>query len=286
VLTRALPAVLAASVLLVLVAIASHGRPLSVHHGGEGPTAGFFDYLFTTALVLFAAGLVLLVYLVAQIRASGVTPERDRSALGMLAFVVLLAAALLVGRQLHLTPRQHGDGSQAGVPGGQARPHVVPPTGGRDPRIRWDEIAILAGLVLVAGGAAYAMRSRGALPALRRRTTARELSDVIDDTLDDLRGDPDVRRVIIAAYARMEAALAARGLPRHRAEAPLEYLERALLHLDASAASVRRLTDLFEWAKFSHHEPEPGMKDEAIRALEALRDELRAAAAEAEPEAA
>ncbi|HEY1365561.1 MAG TPA: DUF4129 domain-containing protein, partial [Gaiellaceae bacterium] len=104
--------------------------------------------------------------------------------------------------------------------------------------------------------------------------------------LDDLRGDPDVRRVIIAAYARMEAALAARGLPRHRAEAPLEYLERALLHLDASAASVRRLTDLFEWAKFSHHEPEPGMKDEAIRALEALRDELRAAAAEAEPEAA
>jgi hypothetical protein len=38
---------------------------------------------------------------------------------------------------------------------------------------------------------------------------------------------------------------------------------------------VIRLTDLFEWAKFSHHEPEPHMRDEAIDALVALRDELR-----------
>ena len=64
-------------------------------------------------------------------------------------------------------------------------------------------------------------------------------------------------------------------LPRRRAEAPLEYLERALASLAASAGSIQRLTDLFEWAKFSHHDPEPGMKDEAIDALLAVRDELR-----------
>ncbi len=85
-----------------------------------------------------------------------------------------------------------------------------------------------------------------------------------------------MRRAIVAAYARMEHALRVTGLPRRPAEAPLEYLERALLTLDTSGPSVRRLTDLFEWAKFSHHEPEPTMRDEAIDALIAVRDELRA----------
>ena len=71
-------------------------------------------------------------------------------------------------------------------------------------------------------------------------------------------------------------ALAAAGIPRHHAEAPVEYMERALLSLDTSAPAVRRLTDLFEWARFSQHEPESAMRDEAIDALEAVRDELRA----------
>jgi hypothetical protein len=73
----------------------------------------------------------------------------------------------------------------------------------------------------------------------------------------------------------MESALAAIGLRRDPAEAPIEYLERVLLSLDASADAVRSLTDLFEWARFSHHEPEPSMRDEAVNALVAVRDELR-----------
>ena len=73
----------------------------------------------------------------------------------------------------------------------------------------------------------------------------------------------------------MERALAAAGIARDAAEAPFEYLERALRGLDTSADAVHRLTDLFEWAKFSQHEPEPAMRDEAIDALVAVRDELR-----------
>jgi hypothetical protein len=72
----------------------------------------------------------------------------------------------------------------------------------------------------------------------------------------------------------MEHALGRAGLPRHPAEAPFEYVERALVTLDTSSASVRRLTALFESAKFSQHEPEPEMRDEAIEALMAVRDEL------------
>ncbi len=104
------------------------------------------------------------------------------------------------------------------------------------------------------------------------------MSLALDESLDDLRAEPDLRKAIIAAYARMERALAGAGLPRRPAEAPLEYLERALLELETSAGAVRRLTDLFEWAKFSQHEPEPQMRDDAIDALVAVRDELRAPA--------
>jgi hypothetical protein len=73
----------------------------------------------------------------------------------------------------------------------------------------------------------------------------------------------------------MERALAVEGLERRASEAPLEYLARMLADLRASAASSRRLTQLFERAKFSPHEIDPGMRDEAIDALEAVRTELR-----------
>ena len=73
----------------------------------------------------------------------------------------------------------------------------------------------------------------------------------------------------------MERALAAGGIPRRPSDAPFEYLERALRELETSAESICRLTDLFEWAKFSQHEPEPEMREEAIDALVAVRGELR-----------
>jgi hypothetical protein len=114
------------------------------------------------------------------------------------------------------------------------------------------------------------------VPATLRLRAPEMLAAALDESLDDLRADPDLRRAIVAAYARMESTLAAAGLPRHPAEAPLEYVERALLTLDTSAGAVRRLTDLFEWARFSQHEPEPWMRDDAVDALSAVRDELRA----------
>jgi hypothetical protein len=45
----------------------------------------------------------------------------------------------------------------------------------------------------------------------------------------------------------------------------------------AQTASVTQLTSLFERAKFSPHTIDAAMKDEAIDALEALRDDLRSA---------
>jgi hypothetical protein len=115
-------------------------------------------------------------------------------------------------------------------------------------------------------------------------TLAETLSDVIDESLDDLRAEGDPRRAVIRAYARLERALAAHGLPRRPAEAPLEYLTRILQELSVSPVAVRRLTLLFERAKFSQHEVDPEMKTTAIAALQQVQEELRAAELQAEVE--
>jgi Domain of unknown function (DUF4129) len=132
--------------------------------------------------------------------------------------------------------------------------------------------------VVALAGSAYAARLllRNAHEPGLPDDPAEAVAAILDDTLEDLRDEQDPRRAVVAAYARMERALAAHGLPRHRSEAPAEYLERTLEELSASASSASRLTRLFEWARFSDHPVEPDMKEEAIRALEAVRDELTA----------
>jgi hypothetical protein len=73
----------------------------------------------------------------------------------------------------------------------------------------------------------------------------------------------------------MERTLTAHGLARHRAETPLEYLGRILLDLNVRESAVRTLTELFEYAKFSRHEIDTVMKEQAIAALLAVRDDLQ-----------
>ena len=123
------------------------------------------------------------------------------------------------------------------------------------------------------------MRGGGARapPAARERPND-ALVAAVDDSLEDLANEQDPRRAVIKAYDRMERALAANGAARDRAETPVEYLRRALGAVQASQASIRRLTDLFEQARFSRHTIDGEMKLEAIGALTALRAELDGAA--------
>src|SRR6478736_3477531 len=194
---------------------------------------------------------------------------------------------LLVVRHLHLPRhlRLHQPGETVTdllEPGGNQTHHHHHAVS-RSPHFRWDELAVILGLLLATAAGVFIAVRRSRNEPRTRPETVEALAAALDETLDDLRTDPDLRRAIIAAYARMETTLAAAGIPRHPAEAPLEYVERALLSLDASAGAVRRLTELFEWARFSHHEPEPSMRDDAVDALAAVRDELRASELELTP---
>jgi len=135
---------------------------------------------------------------------------------------------------------------------------------------------ITAGVLVAAGGAGFALlmrRRRG--PLEQRAALAASLGHALDGALDDLIAEPDPRRAIIRAYARMEIALEHLGVPRDPAEAPLEYLARVLRELTVTPGAAFALTELFEQAKFSRHTIEPEMKQEAIDALRTIQAELR-----------
>lgn len=146
-----------------------------------------------------------------------------------------------------------------------------------------DPTWFLVGAVLVLAFAASAAtlgrplaRRLRARPASTDVTSARTLAALVEGSIDDLRAEPDPRRAVVAAYARMEQGLARRGLPRRPSDAPLEYLGRLLAARSAGAPFATRLTELFERAKFSRHPLEPSAKQDAIECLVAIRDRLGA----------
>jgi hypothetical protein len=156
----------------------------------------------------------------------------------------------------------------------RARNQRPKPLPGRTAEFNWWIAGGVGGLLLL-GGVWLVVRRRPLEPLPAGESVADALSEVAAASIEDLRREGDPRRAVIAAYANMERALAEHGLPRRRAEAPFEYLTRILRQLEVSESSVRRLTELFEYAKFSTHEIDVGMKEQAIEAFVALRDELR-----------
>ena len=274
-----MPLALLVTLLLVVVTIAARGRPLGSRAGSGGALPlSFWDYVYTTVIIagipLFLAGLFAAAFIR---RRRGKKQDTWRGMLRLLAFyALLLGVELLVIRYVHLHRPRSTDQIQSDLlRSGHHRPHRG---SGREPqslRFRWDEFAIVLGLIVLAGAflGARLFRSVSQEPG---RPAPEALAAVLDESLYELSTEGDVRRAIIVAYARMEAALAGAGIHRHPAETPLEFVERALLSLDTSAEAVRRLTELYEWARFSHHEPEPSMRDDAVEALAAVRDELRA----------
>ena len=281
---RATSVVLPALAVLALVTVVGIAATGSTPHGSDRsrtPSHSFLDALFTLWMVALAAGAVLLVYglsqrkAIAQELASG---RYRRTSIGALvAFVLVVTVVARIARHLNLRPR--GAASEEQTRLGDAQ---LPPTG-RDhkpiidyhPGISWLVVAVVVALAVAAISAYVISRRRSRTAPDTSEELAEQLALALDDALDDLRAEADPRRAIVAAYARMEHALAASGVPRHSAETADEYLGRVLRELAPGSDAVARLTDLFTKAKFSHHDVDATMKEDAIHALERVRDELR-----------
>ena len=282
------PLAVVAVVALALVVAALAARSYRPFAHGSGPereaSTTFTDAGLTLALV---AALALTVFGVLaatrrlrrpEIRRGEPRPHSE-SLKRLLLFCLFLVALVLVVRGLRdrdsILLRQPEP-----PPGATERPREHDKGATRrqshDPEVIWP-LALAAGGLIVAGVVA-------ALVVVRRRRqpggispeAAAEIEAALEEAIEDLQRDPDARRAVIAAYARMERALGAHGLRRSPAETPYEYLARVARLLEAEDA-MGRLTALFEHAKFSTHAVDEEMRRQAIEALTAVRVDVRAA---------
>jgi Domain of unknown function (DUF4129) len=285
----ALLTVVGVVVSLGVVAVAARGSTSTGGGGARRANDTLLDIFLSLYVVVLIAGAIFFLYLLTlrrkMLAAAGASPRsHTRDIIGL---TVLVAAALFVGRDLagrQVSPPPMVP--QAGT-ADAARP-ADPSKEAYRPEFAWIPVAVTVGLLgLAVVGVWWSGRARRrARGELRGSLFADAFAAAVDESLDDLRAETDPRRAVIAAYARLEGVLAAHGLPRYPAEAPLEYLRRMLAELSVSPPAAGRLTELFERAKFSQHAVGPEMKEQAIRALEIVRDDLRAARERAEQERA
>ncbi len=266
---------------LVLVAIAARSyQPFGGDPGGErAPSTTFLDGTFTILVVLVVLALLTVFY----VRIRFMPPSKRRGEgttySSLLVFLLIMGFMIVAGRGLlQYEPRpSNSEGTDA--PFGQPLPsgELVPePEEIRSPQVVWPLVAGIAGVVVAAIVIAVLVDRRRRRPDPLTAEQLRELRSALDEAIEDLRRDPDPRRAVVAAYARMEQALTVYGLPRKPAEAPYEYLRRVGRELEAEEP-VAALTELFEVAKFSEHSVDEGMRGRAIDALTAVRREVRAA---------
>jgi Domain of unknown function (DUF4129) len=265
--------------LVGVVAVAATGRTSTGTDESRPPAAWVLDTFLSFAIVMVIPAAALLVYGLMQrkeIRAQAAAMPHVRR--GMLTYTVLMAlfagATYYRVRNWERTPFE--DGISDAFANGETTVTEPTPTGSSyEPEWTWIPLLVIGSLVVI--GVATAMTiSRRRRPLSQDEIIARELAGALDDSLDALRAEPDPRKAVIAAYARLERVLGAHRLERLESETPNEYLTRILEDLDVERGSVRRLTDLFTEAKFSHHTVDAAMKEEAIEALTTVRDELRA----------
>jgi Domain of unknown function (DUF4129) len=278
--SRALRLAITAGALVALLGVVAISSRSGFGHAVESaPGNNEVDYLFTIFVIVFVAMIPVAMYgWLMRMQEYG-TIAKPSGLIRALRVLILIGTASFVVwtiRDHHLGFFHHTTTTKHGVH--DKVPTLLDPSRrGQKPTFEWPLLWTVLALIALAVGlgiarARHDRRERELLGPAPDEAIAASISDAIDD----LEREPDPRRAVVAAYARMEGVLARHGVPRRPSEAPLEYLRRALLELGAGGAAVERLTDLFEQAKFSVHPIDDGMKRRAIAALASIRDGLTA----------
>ena len=270
--------ILVVVLLLGLVALAS--RPSSLGSTGALAPPAWIGVASDTIVQA-----LLILFLVAALTATAINvwvtfplprgvPRRRPLSASLAAYLYFAAAiCLLVLLRGRLPRAQIAPPSSAGGIFGLGKLSALPSRHA----ITWLSLLIALAIIAAAGGLfvrwwrSGAARDRAAASAGEPKN---RVAAAVEDSLAQLLAETDPRRAVIAAYARLESELKAVGRPRQPSEAPLEYVARILSDFSVGSASLRRLTDLFEWAKFSQHAVDPSMKEEAISALQQVRADL------------
>jgi hypothetical protein len=269
-------------VLLAVVAWAVTG----VHTGGASGSArtmspGVSGTLNAVVAAAWGAVVVVLIVMTRRLRrqldkdAEGLEPRPPKPWWVTMVAWLIVAAVFLIP----LLFRNGQDREPQPIATPATAPGSDPTNGTVDDRRRpssWVIVGFVAGAAAAWAALAFAARRPARierdgepLPELRRHVVG-----VVDDSIRDIERDPDPRRAIIRAYARMEAVLARGGIPRRPSDTPLEYIDGALRTLAIPTDPARSLTDLFEIARFSDRPVDISMKRRAIDCLLDIRSAL------------
>ncbi|HEY1514156.1 MAG TPA: DUF4129 domain-containing protein [Gaiellaceae bacterium] len=284
---RVASVLLALLVLLAVVAFAS--RTGFGHSSNQAPTPGYVNWATSVFLVLFFMMTPVAIYAYLLQAKERLDHRKHRSypmrvMRGWILLVAVFGIAYLIRQYLpthfHLSSGLHQlFFSNHGVNG-----HGKNGAGRSDytPTFQWPVLWGAIILVLATAGWWYWWRKTHPTPTRATAdgpTLEEEVASSIGDAIDDLEAEPDPRRAVIAAYARMESVFARSGMRRDASETATEYLRRILLSLTSQSDAVKRLTGLFEQAKFSAHTIDAGMKRDAIESLRIIRADLVGASA-------
>jgi hypothetical protein len=258
---------------LLLVVGASSRRPLD--GGAAAPSLPTWPLLFVVG-----AGLVMSVALAFSVRpipmrSGGSGRGALRAGPVTLALSILVPAAIIA---IYVAPGTSGRHTVVPPLPKPAAEKVLKPKRAEPGTDQGNAVAALAagiaaGIVGLAGFAVVRARRREPTPGPRAAVAAGARDAAAAAAIP-----ADPRAAVLAAYARMEAALASVGLARRPSDAPREYLARLEAELGGGRAPAARLTELFERARFSPHPVGEETRSEAIGALETLRAELEAPA--------
>jgi Domain of unknown function (DUF4129) len=270
--------VLLAGALVVLLAVVAFASRSGFGHTGHAkPNGTYVSYAFSVFLILFVLMIPVTMWsMIMRARENGIPERRSplRQFLRSVASIAIFGLVTYVIYRSHIhfhTPKRPHTGAT-----GHGHAHGKRSGGGAEetsPQFQWTVLWVALGLGAVGLVSLVVMYRRWQQRTITPGpTVAQELATALTDAIDDLEAEPDPRRAVIAAYARMERELGRIGLARSPSETAIEYLRRVLLDLSTSGDAVERLTELFEQAKFSHHEVTPEMKREAVDALREIRE--------------
>lgn len=164
-------------------------------------------------------------------------------------------------------------GSRSGVSGDSAGdPSGVPPQREESKALGLGLTVVL--LLLVVSSAAVV---RILVIPDRSRTKAdrdEALARAIEAGIEDLETITDPRAAVIACYGGMLSFAEAAGFERDLSDTPSQALIRLFNAVRVDRSDARRLTELFERAKFSQHPIDDEMRIEAIAILGRIRESL------------
>lgn len=103
---------------------------------------------------------------------------------------------------------------------------------------------------------------------------ARSLHAAAEESLEDLRREPDARRAIIRCYQRFERALGMARVPRAPWQTPSEFMRAVLGRLALPREAVGMLTGLFELSRFSQRHLGATERDAACDCLQEIKTAL------------